>query len=99
MLRRTLSFTLPAVALLLSPGAVQVASLWSAGGSSQQCVELTGIEPGGGEGVLDLDEMLISLENEPFDLSNPLITTVAGCSSQLETPIYTRALLGKSKKL
>lgn len=92
MVRRTLSFAFQAIALL-SPGAVQVAS--SCSGGSQQCVELTGIEPGGGEGVLDLDEMLISLENEPFDLSNPLITAVAGCSSQLETPIYTRALLGE----
>lgn len=57
------------------------------------CVDLAGIESGGGDDTLDLDLVSVSLEKEPFALSNALITTIAGCSSGLETPISMRNLL------
>lgn len=60
------------------------------------CVELTGIASGGGDGTLDLDVVSVSLEKEPFALSNALITTIAGCSSGLETPVSIRNLLCES---
>lgn len=57
------------------------------------CVELAGIESGGGDDTLDYDDVSVSLEKEPFDLSNALLTTIAGCSSGLETPVSMRLLL------
>lgn len=60
------------------------------------CIPLTGITPGGGDGVLDEDVLRVTLENEPWDLSNPLVGIVATCAGGLETPVSMRNLLGKS---
>lgn len=60
------------------------------------CVELQGIESGGGEGLIDLDDVKVSLQEEPFDLSNSVLLAVVGCSGELETPISMRNLLGES---
>lgn len=74
-------------------------SLWIArldGVPGQPCLPLSGIEPGGGEGKLDYNVVSVSLAEEPFFLSNPIVPTVAGCSSGLETPISMRNLLGET---
>lgn len=74
-------------------------SLWIArldGVLEPPCLPLWGIEPGGGEGKLDYDVVSVSLAEEPFFLSNPLVPTVAGCSSGLETPVSMRNLLGET---
>lgn len=55
---------------------------------------LSGIVPGGGEGQLDYDVVSVSLAEEAFYITNPLVVTIAGCSSGLETPISMRNLLG-----
>lgn len=65
-----------------------------AGAAGYSCVELQGIEEGGGDGLIDLDDVRESLATEPFDLSNDIIPTVATCSLDLETPVTIRNLLG-----
>lgn len=63
------------------------------------CSELTGIVSGGGSGQLDLDILNTTFQAEPFDFlddpENPIVPTVAACSSKLETPISMRNLLGE----
>lgn len=61
------------------------------------CIPLTGITPGGGDGVLDEDLLRVTLEKEPWDLSNPLVGIVATCAGELETPVSMRNLLGKTR--
>ena len=62
------------------------------------CLQLEGIESGGGKGLLDLDVVNITVEKEPFDFELAPIGIVAGCSSILETPISMRNLLGMSRE-
>lgn len=58
------------------------------------CLDLAGILSGGGDGVLDLDVVSVTVEKEPFDLSLAPLPTVAVCSAGIETPISMRNLLG-----
>lgn len=65
------------------------------------CVPLKGIESNATgtldpAAYLDLDAIKVFLEEEPFNLDNPIIPTVAECSAGLETPISMRNLLGAS---
>lgn len=64
--------------------------------STHACLDLAGIVRGGGDGLLDLDIVSVTVEKEPFDLSLAPIPTVAVCSGGLETPISMRNLLGES---
>lgn len=85
---------------LLRVSRVAVVAAWAWPGSTSAlstCTRLVGIASGGGNGVLNLDEIKVSLEFEPFNLTNPTIPIVAECSSGLETPIAMRNLLGQSK--
>lgn len=59
------------------------------------CVPLTGMSPGGGDGVLDEDVLRITLKYEPWNLSQPLVGIVANCAAGLETPVSMRNVLGK----
>ncbi|CAM9420198.1 unnamed protein product [Ectocarpus fasciculatus] len=62
--------------------------------SVSSCVPLNGIvEDGNGTTTLNLDEIKASMSTEIFDFSNPVIPTLAACSSGLETPVAMRALL------
>ncbi|CAM9509280.1 unnamed protein product, partial [Scytosiphon promiscuus] len=64
------------------------------------CVELQGIESGGnGLTSLNLTTLQETLGTEPFDISNPIIPTIAGCAGGLETPISMRSLLGKNSTI
>lgn len=66
--------------------------------SSESCIPLAGVESGGGEGTLDFDIISTMLGTKDiFDLSIPILPTVAACSSDLETPISMRHLLGEHK--
>lgn len=82
---------------------VLLLSVWNAllldgGGVAEAvCVPLSGIEAGGGEGKLDLNAVSVSLEEEPFFLSNPLVPAIASCSKGLEGPISMRNLLGERR--
>lgn len=58
------------------------------------CLKVTGIESGGGEGVLDLDELIGFLEINSFTVgSGP--PTISSCLAALETPVAMRQLLGE----
>ncbi|CAM9684465.1 unnamed protein product [Ectocarpus sp. 12 AP-2014] len=59
------------------------------------CVPLNGIVDDGNATTttLNLDEIKVSMNAEIFDFSNPVIPTLAACSSGLETPVAMRALL------
>lgn len=59
------------------------------------CLPLAGIVSGGGEGMLDLDAVGLTVAREPFDLALLPIPTVAICSGGLETPVSMRNLLGE----
>lgn len=51
-------------------------------GSDGACVPLSGIEADGdGQTALNLDAIKLSMSVEIFDFSNPVIPTLAGCSS------------------
>lgn len=52
-------------------------------GSYESCVLLRGIEvDGDGHTALNLDEIKLSMGVEIFDFSNPVIGTLAECSSE-----------------
>eukprot|EP00752_Nemacystus_decipiens_P017791 g15951.t1 len=77
-------------------GAVSVLALLAVPRTASACVELQGIVPGGGDGLLDL-EFLLSTESlgnhlAPFDsLANPLaVEAASGCTGLFETPIGLR---------
>lgn len=71
-------------------------SLGSAVKTSESCVPLNGIVDGGGDGAIDLGDVRVSLKDEPFALDNPVLLTVTGCSTGVETPIGMHIFLGES---
>lgn len=62
--------------------------------NSSSCTELNGIVEGGGVGLIDLSRIKVSLATEAFNLTNPIIPTVAVCSNGLEASVTIRNLLG-----
>lgn len=58
------------------------------------CIRLTGIESGGGEGLLDLDELIGSLQNNSFSVGTGAFA-IGSCLTVLETPVSIRHLLGE----
>ena len=57
-------------------------------GSDESCVSLTGIEiDGDGQTALNLEEIRSSMSVEIFDFSNPVIPTLAACSSGESPPL------------
>lgn len=68
--------------------------------TSPTCVPLQGIESNATGGLdpndfLDLDVIRVSLKDEIFNLTNPVLQTFGECSAILETPIAMRILLGE----
>lgn len=68
-------------------------------GVGKACVLPRGITDSSGDGGLDLATIQDTLSMEPFDFTNPIISTVAACAGGLETPISMRTLLGKMLKI
>lgn len=69
------------------------------GASSPTCVPLQGIESNATGGLdpddfLDLDVIKVSLKDEVFNVTNPVLQKFGECSAGLETPIAMRILLG-----
>lgn len=58
------------------------------------CIRLTGIESGGGEGLLDLDKLIGTLETNSFSVGSGALA-IGSCSTALETPVAMRHLLGE----
>lgn len=58
------------------------------------CLRLIGIESGGGQGALDLDDLIVNLEINTFSIGrgNP---TIGSCLAALETPVAMRQVLGE----
>lgn len=72
--------------------------------TSPACVPLQGIESNttgslSPDEFLDLDVIRVSLKDEIFNVTNPVLQKFGECSAGLETPIATRILLGGSRQL